>query len=112
MSIFSDRVYFIRKERKLSQEELGTIVGKNKAMISKYESGTHEPVISSLKELAEKLNISSDWLIGLSENRNGIKKYFKRDYEYLMNMCDELDDENYKTLYKFIMFLIAEQKYS
>ncbi len=47
-----------RKELGLSQEELGARAGIQMADISRYESGSRDPRLSTLARLAEALELS------------------------------------------------------
>ena len=62
----------LRKARKaagITQKDLANALGINRATISKYESGTIEPSISQLKQIAEILQIS--WFDLLPEHERG-----------------------------------------
>lgn len=65
---FADRVREARKEAGLSQADLAKRVRVHKSEISNYENGTH-PAYWNLIELARALNVSLDWLCGLSSKR-------------------------------------------
>lgn len=47
----------LRKEKKLSQEELGKRIGTGHSVISKYENGQIEPSIAVLNRIADALDI-------------------------------------------------------
>jgi transcriptional regulator with XRE-family HTH domain len=47
----------------LSQVALGQLCGSAKAKISRYENGHVEPNITTLKQLADSLNVSTHWLL-------------------------------------------------
>lgn len=52
-----------REEKKMTQVEVAEILGVKPATISKYEAGTLEPNIESLKKLAELFGVSVDELL-------------------------------------------------
>lgn len=52
-----------RELNKMTQKDIAGILGVEPATISKYEAGTIEPSIESLKRLAETFNITVDELI-------------------------------------------------
>ena len=60
---FPDRLAAKRKERGLTQEELGTLVGLTKLQIYRYEKGSSQPTLDILKKLALHLNASLDELV-------------------------------------------------
>ncbi len=64
MSIFSKRLKQLRTERKISQEELGTLFNLSKSTISLYESGKREPDYNTLTKLADYFKVTTDFLLG------------------------------------------------
>lgn len=52
-----------REEKKITQVEVAEVLGVKPATVSKYEAGTLEPNIESLKKLAELFEISVDELL-------------------------------------------------
>lgn len=60
---FGDKLKKIRTDRKLSQEELGELLGTTKQVISRYETNQRTPKITVVKEYAEKLNVPLEYLI-------------------------------------------------
>lgn len=67
MTMFSTRLRYIRKLRKLSQDELGKRINSTKSTISNYENEYSTPSNDVLKDLADVLNTSTDFLLGRSE---------------------------------------------
>lgn len=59
-----NRIAALRKERKLSQKELGTIIGVAQNTICNWENGKREPDYESLKKLAFFFDCSTDYLLG------------------------------------------------
>ncbi len=66
-----DRLKAIREQRGLSQRELARMCGLGETQINKYETGLSDPNIESLKLMAENLDISSDYLLGITESLRG-----------------------------------------
>lgn len=56
-----------RIEKKLTQPQLAKLVGVSAGMISIWENNINEPKASYIKALAEVLEISADFLLGLSD---------------------------------------------
>lgn len=81
MSMFASRLIALRKERELSQEELGKIINKKRSTISGYESEGKEPDIETLCFLAEYFGVSTDFLMGKSEKRNNVDVVFLNDMQ-------------------------------
>jgi len=69
--MFSSRIIELRKEAKLTQPELGRIIGASRDDISNLERGfSYNPDYTLL--LADFFNVSLDYLFGRTDNRKGI----------------------------------------
>ena len=66
-----DRLKSIRKQRGFSQRELARLCNLGETQINKYESGLSEPNVESLKLMAEKLGVSTDYLLGVTDEPRG-----------------------------------------
>ena len=60
----------LRLEKKLTQEDLAKVLNLSVSTISMYETGAREPDISTIKNMAEYFNVTSDYILGLSSNRH------------------------------------------
>lgn len=56
-----------RIEKNLTQPQLAKLVGVSAGMISIWENNINEPKASYIKALAEVLDISTDYLLGLKD---------------------------------------------
>ena len=61
---FGDMLKAIRKERGLSQDELASILGTTKQVISRYETKQRVPRLSVVADFAEKLGVPLSLLSG------------------------------------------------
>lgn len=68
-SSFGSRLKELRKEKRLSQEELGAIIGVAQSTMGSYERETREPSIDGILELAHYFDVSVDYLLGNSNER-------------------------------------------
>jgi len=66
--IFGERLTEARKKKGFSQEHLGELIGVDKRIISRYETGKTEPSIEVARKLADALNVSLDHLTGLNHS--------------------------------------------
>ncbi len=64
---FYARLRSARKARGLGQPELAEKIGMTQSTIGMIESGERLPTIPVLRKLSCTLNVSSDYLIGLTE---------------------------------------------
>ena len=67
--IFAQRVYELRKKRNMNQKELGEVVGLTAKSISTIESGLRSTTIEKLILLAQFFGVSTDYLLGLKDER-------------------------------------------
>ena len=72
--MLGNKIKSYRENKKMTQNEVASILSVSPATMSKYESNTLEPSIESLKKLAEIFEISVDELIKTEENTFDISK--------------------------------------
>jgi transcriptional regulator with XRE-family HTH domain len=75
---FGQKIAFCRKEKKMSQAELGKLSGINGDIIGKYERDEMKPGIETAKKLADALEVSLDYLVGDRELKVLDKKTLQR----------------------------------
>lgn len=64
---FAQRLKELREKKGLSQQELATIIGKSKSLISMYESGGRVPPFETQEAIADYFNVSLDCLMGRTD---------------------------------------------
>ncbi|WP_317380873.1 helix-turn-helix transcriptional regulator [uncultured Intestinimonas sp.] len=67
LEIFAERVRVLRKQRGMSQKELGEAIGLSHKSISTIESGSRTTTLEKLVMLARFFQVSTDYLLGLCE---------------------------------------------
>ncbi len=72
--IFSERIKEIRNARNETQKEFAKFVNSTAATISAYENGTKNPSLEVVANIADKCDVSIDWLCGLSDKKQINKK--------------------------------------
>jgi transcriptional regulator with XRE-family HTH domain len=68
---FKKRVRFARETRGLSQTELASRMGCQPSAVGHLEAGRRKPGVDNLRILCVALSVSSDYLLGLSEDMAG-----------------------------------------
>jgi transcriptional regulator with XRE-family HTH domain len=63
-----DRLRDIRLKNDLTQEQLAQKLGTDIKQISRWESGKYAPNLEALLQIAQVLNVSADYLLGLTDN--------------------------------------------
>lgn len=64
---FGKRLTEVRKDKKMSQDEVGKLVGVHGAVIGRYERDEVKPSIEMATQLAEALEVSLDYLVGATD---------------------------------------------
>lgn len=64
---FKDMLRKLRKQNKITQEELAEQLNYGASAISNYESGKNEPSISDLIKIADYFGVSIGYLLGTEE---------------------------------------------
>ncbi|MCS4439466.1 helix-turn-helix domain-containing protein [Clostridium botulinum] len=67
-----DRLKCERLRKDLNQTELAKFLNVSKQTVSNWENGNRIPDTLTLSKLADFFNCSVDYILGRSENRNGI----------------------------------------
>lgn len=83
----SERLREIRELRGLSQRKLAEELGMAHSMIYRYESGMSDPTSSTLKALSDRLHVSIDYLIGVTDEPaiHGSQLALTRDEQQMLS---------------------------
>lgn len=100
-----DKISSLRKQKGLSRDELGKIVGTSGAVIGRYERDEITPSVEIAKKIADALEVSLDYLVGEGTNSKFDKKTLMRIEE-----IELLEDDKKKTLFDVIDTFIREAK--
>ena len=86
-SALANTLATLRKEKRLSQREAAAKLGVSQALLSHYENGAREPKFDFVIRACDYYVVSADYLLGRSEERNGVSK---RVFENVRELVDEL----------------------
>lgn len=64
MTIFTERLKELRKEKGYTQEQMANILEIGQSTYAKWENDRTEPSFENLIKLADLLEVSLDWLFG------------------------------------------------
>ena len=67
MPSFSDRLKELRKSKGITQKSIAEHFGMVEQAYQKYEYGKHKPNSEQIIKLAEYFNVSTDYLLGLTD---------------------------------------------
>ncbi len=67
---FGELLKIARKNKKLSQDDLASIIGVNRVAITNYERNKNTPTLSNMKKMMKALNLEPDYF---DNNKNKFK---------------------------------------
>lgn len=79
MQEFSSRLISLRKEHDMTQEDLARLIHKQRSTVSGYETGGKEPDFKTIVFLAKQFGVTTDYLLGYSDERNHVEQVFYSD---------------------------------
>ena len=110
--MFSERIQKLRKEKRLTQEEISHKLGISRTTYSGYERGTSEPDFKTLISIADFFEVTLDYLIGRTDDPH---MWFKNENEKtiydIMDLStdDEILDKFHMT-YDGVVLTLSEKK--
>ena len=69
MLILAERLALLRRERDMTQKEVGQELGISLNSYQRYETNEREPTAPVLVQMAKFYNVSLDYLVGLKDER-------------------------------------------
>lgn len=74
MSYYTERLVWVRNCRNISQKEIAEAIGIKQQQYARYESGINIMPITYLIKICLFLNLSADYLLGLTDEMKELKK--------------------------------------
>ncbi len=104
MSIdFNNKMVQVRKDKNLSREQLGKLIGTSGAIIGRYERGDMKPSIEIAARIAEALEVSLDYLVGSSSVIVKDKKML-----YRLELLEKIPEDDRNTILKVVDSYLKE----
>ena len=91
MELFGIRLKALRQSRSLLQDQLAEMLDVGKATVSGYERSTSHPSIEVLIRICKVFNVSSDYMLGLSDT--------------MQSHLGNLTDEQCKDVLRIILYI-------
>jgi transcriptional regulator with XRE-family HTH domain len=101
--MLNNKIKELREQQNLKQEELAEKLNLTRRRISTYERNESEPDIQTLKDIAKYFNISTDWLLELSDIKN--RENLSVEEQQLINNFRELKENEKFQVIGFIQGL-------
>ena len=107
---FAERIKALRKQKNLSQTELGQLAGLHYTNIGRFERGASRPSGDTLKRLADALGVTSDYLLEGSTDEAAKAKFEDRELLQQFQEVERLPDED-KTVINKLLDAFLTQKH-
>ena len=104
MNNLGEYIFKARKEKGYSMDKLAELSGIDKSEISKIESGTRNPKLSTIKKICKNLDISYRQCLYIKQFYNN----YVENNPFLLNYYKNYADKELKQSYKNIMARINE----
>ncbi len=101
------RLKEIRVMEKKSQTEMAKKLGLTQGTYSNYENGTTDPTIEKLIEIADKLNISIDYLVGRDYSND--LGFISNEDKILVKTILNLNEQNKLKVATYALTLVSAQ---
>ena len=89
---FSEKIYNLRSENHLSQEEFAQILNVSRQTVSKYENGSTYPEIDKLIFISERFQVSIDYLLKDSEEISASREALDRLTLAFLGCAQDMDN--------------------
>ncbi len=107
---FPQRLRELRKQKDLSQAELGKLVGVHYTHIGRYEGGVSRPSADILKRMADVLGVSGDYLMEGSTQEVVNARREDRELVRVFQEVETLSEEDRAVVKKLLdAFLMKKQ---
>lgn len=107
---FSERLKSLRKQRNLSQSELGELVDVHYTHIGRYERGSSRPAADTLNRLAQALGVSGDYLLEGSNEQAAVARFEDRELLTQFQEIQQLSDEDKHVVKVLLDAFLAKKK--
>jgi transcriptional regulator with XRE-family HTH domain len=107
---FAQRLRELRKQKNLSQTELGQLAGLHYTHIGRFERGTSRPSGDTLKRVADALGVTSDYLLDGAADEAAKARFADRELLKQFQEVEQLPDEDKNVVKKLLdAFLTKKQ---
>lgn len=106
----ASRLRMLRNAKKVSQAEISRYLGIERASYSAYELGKSRP-IRYMDKLAQYFNVSTDYLLCISDNPQPKKQGLTEEEKELLDGYWQLNEDGKKALNMYLHFLVMQEEY-
>ena len=99
---FAKRLRDLRKQKNLSQTELGQLAELHYTHIGRFERGASRPSVDTLKRLADALGVTSDYLLDGANDEASKARFADRGLLKQFQEVEQLPDEDKNVVKKLL----------
>ena len=110
MDEFTKRIRELRRQKNLSQTELGKVANIHRSNIARYEKGLSKPSADKLKLLAEVLGVTTDYLMGENTKEAAKAKIEDKDLLEMVKEIEKLPEDEKIVVKKFLDAFLSKKK--
>lgn len=111
--VIGEKIKELRKSSKITQEQLGNAIGVSKMAVSYFEKGKKSPGRETLEKIADYFNVTTDYLLGRSEDpelNEEENKIVTEEGKNIMALIESLpEDERKKAWEQLEMYITYMQ---
>lgn len=119
--VFGKRLKLLRDKTGKSQEDIAKAIGISRARYSHYENNHVEPDMSLIRQLSELYNVSTDYLLGITEiphrdeesKRDEIIHKIATEYPDIDLMFKDMENmtaDDFQDIYDYIKFKMSQKE--
>lgn len=105
---FSKQFLKLRKDNKLTQQEMADRCGMHITQVRRYEADQAQPSIEILKKIALAFNVTADWLI-FEEGERALPNNLQLKFEAVSQMSEDDQRAIQSIIYGMILKHTANQ---
>lgn len=90
--MFGERLKELREDLKITQEELGNLINVSKQAISQYERDENQPSFENLVKIADKFDVSLDYLLGRTRSKINLNLKDKSTRSLILDIAKVIDN--------------------
>ena len=114
MNTLGERISFLRDNMEMTQMELAEKIGITPMTLAKYTKDLNEPRSSTIAKMAQVLNTTSDYIIGLtndytSSNTESLSLPNKREQDLLFSFRKLSEKDKIRVEERILTLLDAKQ---
>lgn len=103
---FCTKLKELRKQNKMTQNDLALILNVKGATVNRYEKGVNEPAFDTLVSIANYFNVTTDYLLGVETSKEEVAPEFSAEQLQVVNLVKKLNNKELEKVYNYLLGII------